>query len=176
MTKFKKGFDTMGFFDKLLAVGVASVVVCGIAKSIKESNEEKERKTIPCVYSDKLTEEDFCDIAVAAIKRIKKKITSFEVCGAVVFCTVESQTGLSKWDFRIDFNDYGEITGKYWIWSENEDSLIPKHIAQNMKKKIVDLLDSYDEGQTEPELCFSIEKNRTNTISQFMKQLLGFEK
>lgn len=60
--------------------------------------------------------------------------------GAKVYGSVRSQSGLTEWDFTIDFNDYGKISGAYWLWSENEDSLIPEYIAKEMQKKIDDIL------------------------------------
>ena len=52
--------------------------------------------------------------------------------GLIVSGSFRSQSGLTSCDFEIDFNDYGHITGKYWISSENPESSIPKHITQNI--------------------------------------------
>ena len=171
----------MGAFSKLFAVGLAGVAIRGIAKSLKENSEDKERRSIPCMFTDELTEEDFYAIAHRAIKKFKKNKVSLDVCGAVVYGTVESQTGLSEWEFSIDFNDYGEITGKYWIWAENDDSLIPEHIAENMEEEIVDILEEKnDETPTfffERELIKPVkEKESQKKIKEFTKQLLGFDK
>ena len=54
----------------------------------------------------------------------------------MVYGTVRTQSGLSEWDFKVDFNDYGHITGKYWLSSDNDDSNIPGHVADNMSTMI----------------------------------------
>ena len=47
---------------------------------------------------------------------------------------------------KIDFNDYGHITGRYWIVSENEDSNIPYYIAYNIKSVIKTVLMYREDG------------------------------
>ena len=67
------------------------------------------------------------------VKGIKIEVS---ISGPIVKGTVESQSGLSKWNFTVDFNNYGRISGKYWVKSENKDSSIPKHIAEKIKSEI----------------------------------------
>lgn len=134
----------MGIFSKLLTAGVAVGLTGLAAKSIhdthKENQKEKERQNTPCCFTVPLTEEHFEQIAIDASKTIKKKHISIEVYGAKIYGTVESQSGLSTWDFTIDFNDYGKITGDYWLWSENTDSKIPNHIAELISDTVIDIL------------------------------------
>lgn len=130
----------MGFLSKLFIAGVAGFAVKQIGNNLKEKAEETKRESIPCEFTEKLTEEQFENIAFNAIKRIKKKKIDIEVYGSKIYGTVESQSGLTEWDFTIDFNDYGSVTGTYWLWSENDDSLIPKHIAEDMQECIEDIL------------------------------------
>ena len=55
---------------------------------------------------------------------------------SVVHIRVESQTGNSTWNCRIDFNDHGKISGKYVISSDNDQSSIPEHVADKIADEI----------------------------------------
>ena len=130
----------MGFLSKLFMAGVAGFALKQIGNNLQEKAKENKRESIPCEFTEKLTEEQFENLAFNVIKRIKKKKIDIEVYGPKIYGTVESQSGLTEWDFTIDFNDYGSITGNYWLWSENDDSLIPKRIAEDMQKCIENIL------------------------------------
>lgn len=69
------------------------------------------------------------------IQRLNVKIS-----GPIIYGKVLSQSGNNVWKFELDFNDYGNITGKYWITSDNPDSEIPNNlgykISQIIKEKI----------------------------------------
>lgn len=65
-----------------------------------------------------------------------KRLNDIKIDEACVLGTVLSNSGLSEWKFKIDFNDRGEITGDYSLYCENEDSGIPIFIADKMKKMI----------------------------------------
>ena len=54
----------------------------------------------------------------------------------MIYCTVESQTGYSNWDFEVDFNNWGHVTSVYWKWTENLDANIPEHFAQMVSGEI----------------------------------------
>lgn len=126
----------MKILSKLLIASATGLVLKGISNVRKEHDEEKRRESIACKFTDELTEENFEDIAKRSVKKLRKKKITIEVYGAKVYGTVESQSGLTEWDFTIDFNDYGSVIGMYWIWSENDDSLIPQHIADTMQEEI----------------------------------------
>ncbi len=116
-----------------------------------DSNEYRKRMEIPCEFSDGITQTDFNSYVVESCKQITR-LTSLKVKGPFIQGTVLAQSGLSEWDFLIDFNDYGRITGKYWITSENEDSNIPNHIADKVKDKI---------------LCSGMEYRKTNPYKDY---------
>lgn len=130
----------MGIINKLLVAGVAGLVIKGISAARNAAEEEQRRQNTKCDFDAPLTEDMFKGIAIGAARKIKGKKIAISVEGPVVKGTVRSQSGLTTWCFTIDFNDYGEITGQYWIHSENDDSLIPKHIADTMQESITCLL------------------------------------
>lgn len=130
----------MGFLGKLLIAGISGLVIKGLHDIKKDSEKEQKRRNTPCVFTNELTEETFENIAFRSLRKLKKKKVLIEVYNAKVYGTVTSQTGLTEWDFTIDFNDYGKISGVYWLWSENDDSLIPRHIAEAIKAEIEKIL------------------------------------
>ena len=102
---------------------------------IKDTLKEAERKETPCNFDNGISKSEFYEIIekeCTAIKRIKE----FTVDGPVVRAKVSSQSGISEWRFKIDFNDYGKITGNYWISTKNQDSKIPETIAKQIKASI----------------------------------------
>lgn len=136
----------MGRLFNLLAVGLVGLGVSKLIKNNVEAREEEQRRrNSPCHFNDGISENDFRDIAMKAKKKIRR-IKEYSVDGPIVRGTVRSNSGISSWDFRIDFNDYGHITGKYWLTSENYDSGIPTAIADNICVGIREFLNSPNDG------------------------------
>ena len=116
------------FLVKTLIGGAAAV---GLGATIKAANkskqrrlqeqaEEERRRNTPCYFVDGISEKTFRRITKQTSKRFKRlKVT--EIDGAVIYITYYSQSGLSDYDAVIDFNDYGHITGRYWLSNENDD-------------------------------------------------------
>lgn len=118
----------------LFSLGVIAVGACIVYTAIdsrKEAAAEKERKSTKFILPEFLSEGEFEDIARNAAKRIKR-IKYVFIDGATVECSVVSMSKITSWSFTLDFNDYGKLTGKYWTFSENEDSKIPKAVADIM--------------------------------------------
>ncbi len=84
-----------------------------------------ERRKTPCFFRDGLSKDEFVEMAEIAGKQIKR-VKSVLVKNATVYCSVTSQSGLTDWDFSVDFNNWGHVTGTRWTWSENTDSDIPQ--------------------------------------------------
>ena len=134
-------------FLKKLGIGLLGAVGIGLlAKGVKESNEkelerarrEKERKNTPCSFSDGISYVEFVSIVERIAKPIKRLSVSID--GPIVYGTVRSQSGISTWNFTLDFNDWGHITGVYRAWSGNTDSDIPNRVGDQIKKEIEMLL------------------------------------
>lgn len=108
---------------------------------------EKKKKTeyiydissrkVPCSFNGGISEEDLYYFAQEAISNYTKREVEIKVNGPIVTGVVRSQSGQTVWLFSVDFNDYGRITGKFWIYSENSDSSIPYHVATNIEKQIL---------------------------------------
>ena len=129
----------MGFLSKALitaAVGAGAALLFKVSAEEKEKKaEEEKRKNTPCTFENGVTQEAFNMIVQKACKTVKR-VSKFSIEGPVVQCIVRSQSGISEWSFTIDFNDYGNITGNYWITNENTDSKIPSIIAERIKEDI----------------------------------------
>ena len=103
------------------------------ASSARERRETEKRRSFPCQFNEGVDRDAFENSAYKAGRMIKRVI-NISVDGPMVYGTVRSQSGISTWDFSLDFNDYGHITGNYWSWSENNDSDIPNRVASIMNQ------------------------------------------
>ena len=130
----------MGLLGKIIVgalVGAGALLAFkGSAEEKEKAEEEQKRKNTPCEFDDCITEADFNSYVQVACKSIKR-IANYSVEGPIIYATVRSQSGISDWNFSIDFNDYGKITWKYWIYNENSDSNIPSIIAERIKENII---------------------------------------
>lgn len=106
-----------------------------IKKHIDTKKYNSIRTNHPCVFDEKLTQEQFKNIVCITTAHIKR-IVSVQVTLAEIECTVRSQSGESEWSFSLDFNDWGHVSGNYWIWSENSDSSLPNSLGKMIQDKI----------------------------------------
>ncbi len=110
------------------------------------------RKNTPCRFSDGFSQQEFEELALQLGRKIKR-ITKIWVEGATVHCTVESLKHISQWNFSVDFNDWGHVTGTFWTQSGNHDSSIPHSfgmtlsgwIHQALREKDIHIRDMSDD-------------------------------
>ena len=126
----------MGILLNALGVCFGSIIaVAGIQKIKHNIEEENRRKNTVCRFDGDISKEEFY-VMVKRSKKGIKRITSLYADGTIVYGTVRSQSGLSDWGFSIDFNDYGKLTGAYWLSTDNNDSNIPKTVAKRIAEQI----------------------------------------
>ena len=119
---------------KVLALGaVAALTIASIVSSAKDWEKEERRKNTPCRFDDVMSESDFATIVRQTAKRYRR-ISDLEINGPVIKGTLHSQSGITKWPFTIDFNNYGHITGTYWINCKNSESNLPTSFADSIKE------------------------------------------
>ncbi len=157
----------MGFFSGLFLTGAAIGLTTMMAKNrranekaskefeewekelLRDMNrreeEDRKRRSIICKYDKIITRNVFEDIAFKCAKRIKR-ISDIKIGNGTVKATVSSQSGISEWEFVLDFNDYGKFTGSYWLERENFDSEIPERLGS----MIQDATDEYIKKHTLP--------------------------
>ena len=133
----------MGFLTTALLVGLAGA---GVVMLVKDSIKELDRKGTPCNFDNGISKDEFNEIVEKELKAIKR-INDFSINDTVIRARVRSQSGISEWRFTVDFNDYGKITGNYWLNSKNNDSQIPKSVAENIKKSIISVLNNHQSSE-----------------------------
>ena len=150
----------MGFFSNLMLLGLAGIGISKMRKNAKEEDarnrikeaenarkreEEEIRKNTPCFFEDGFSQLEFNDMVYRSGKNIKRLI-QLSTDGPVIYGTVESQSGISTWKFTVDFNNYGHVTGKYWLISENENSAIPSIIADRIRDSNKSFYSTYNDS------------------------------
>ena len=104
-------------------------------KILLQNEENDRRRKIKCSFDEGITKEEFSNIVSKVTKRIKR-IKNVSITETVICGSVESQSGISTWSFLIDFNDYGHLTGKHWVTSDNEESNIPYRVGDMIEQEI----------------------------------------
>ena len=108
-------------------------------KKRRKIDEENRRKNTVCYFNGSISRDEFYEMVELGRRGIRR-ITRLYADGPVVYGTVRSHSGISEWYFKIDFNDYGNITGNYWLSSDNYDSDIPNVVANRISQQINDRL------------------------------------
>ncbi len=121
----------MGWLNKMMDDMIRTTI-----KIHEMRKAERNRNNIPCNFNDGITYMEFQNIVNKSVKHVKR-IHELSIKGAKVYGEIRSQSGCSFWHFVIDFNDYGHLTGKYSLFSENSDSNIPNYIAENIKNLVL---------------------------------------
>lgn len=119
----------------MLGLGVA-LLGSAWRSARKEARETERRRRSKATFGGGVTYDDFVALVGAAAKRTPR-LEDVRIDGLDVTLQVRSNSGLSRWSATIDFNDYGRLTGKYWLTSENHDSVVPRHFAEEMQRQIV---------------------------------------
>lgn len=102
---------------------------------IVDSNEEVERKNTPCRFDEQLSYEDFQKLAIDVAKPIKRLFVTVD--RHFVYGEVRTVSGANSWSFKLDFNDFGKVTGNYWFaYRGNTDSTIPSSYAKQLSSAI----------------------------------------
>ncbi len=103
----------------------------------KKAQEEKRKSLSKTVFDGNISQDEFNSF-VQFIASKYDRIESVDIKTSVITVTVRSISGISDWCFAVDFNDYGQLTGKYYIlYSENTDSGIPEAFANRVRRAII---------------------------------------
>ena len=136
----------MGLLEWAFGAGYAGLLISISQKERKRKHQESVRRNTPCVFCDGFSEYEFEHLVKQVGQRIRR-ISDISVCGPIVYGVVQSQSGISEWNFTLDFNDYGHVTGKYWISSDNDDSGIPERLGDMIQSAINDYLSEDDSAE-----------------------------
>ena len=128
---------------RLLKALVAGAAGLGLLALLNQANKEeqakieenKRRMNTLCSFDGPISYDEFQSVVHSAAKTIRR-LKVMEIDGPIVRCSVRSSSGLSTWEFTLDFNDYGDITGKCWTSSDNEESTIPSVFAERIQEEL----------------------------------------
>lgn len=101
----------------------------------EEEIADNRRKNTPFNFDSGISSNEFVSIAERCAYTISA-ICSLKVVGPIVYCKVSATRGNGTWNFRIDFNDYGHLTGNWWTYYEGDDSEIPVRLANLISDEI----------------------------------------
>lgn len=121
----------MGVFDKVLTGDVVAAIGAAVVEIFRDS-QKSNRRNSPLCLDGRFSQNDFNDL-VAEVAQRTPRVINVVVTDLTAILHVKSNSGLSRWRAEVDFNDYGTLTGKYWLDTENSHSLIPKHFAEAVK-------------------------------------------
>ena len=112
---------------------VIGIVIALIVNPIQTAKKEKAANN-----RFNLSEGEFARIVMKAAKPIKR-LTVLSINGPIVCCRILTQSGINEWDFELDFNDHGRITGNYRfnrVDNENKNASIHISFAERIRSDI----------------------------------------
>jgi nitrate reductase NapE component len=177
--------EELGYLLLLFLIFIIECVLIYKPNSSENKKPIKEKiiKNVSKSYSYGISRELFEAIVMKSKRRIKR-LRNVSVNGTTVYGTVISQKGITEWNFQIDFNDCGHITGNYLLTSENGDSNIPERFANRISTIIQEHLETskYNVGSNimasdniNQEDEFDYEQNQDN-IMTMRQQVDSFKK
>lgn len=94
-----------------------------------------------CAFTLPLTQDVFQSIVASVIRRPEfRRISNYSIDGASIRGVVNSIHRNSTWTFNINFNQQGKINGNYYYSADNDNSALPKNLAETIRKEIVFIL------------------------------------
>ena len=126
----------MSFLGWVVGIGAVGFLLKA-GKETREAREiEEQRKNTRCSFLNGISVNEFKSMAIRSGKGIKR-ISKVSVEGPIVYGTVQSLSGKSEWHFKIDYNDFGHVTGRYLLSTDHEDSNIPNRLAEIIRSSIM---------------------------------------
>ena len=102
----------------------------------KKSKNKAARENTPFTFNQELTYDDFKAAVYESVESYDS-IINIEIEGPSATISVKRKTGIFLWYFKVNFNDYGLFTGKYWIERNNKKSKIPESVANRIVEKCI---------------------------------------
>lgn len=122
--------------------GFMHSILISIRQRIEEERERKRKEAERleyekvCHFCDGISQEEFDEIVHSVTRRIKR-IKKCWTDGSLVICNVYSQSHISVWQFWIEFNDHGRLSGDWTHWHrENTQSDMVESVADQISEAI----------------------------------------
>ena len=109
---------------------------------LEKKQDEELRQSLSIQFPEFLNQEEFNRIIHEESVKIIR-IKEVEISQALINFEVYSNSRISTWCFTLDYNDYGILTGKVRISSENSDSSIPENISLRISERLNDILKNH---------------------------------
>ena len=106
---------------------------------LEKKQDEELRQSLSIQFPEFLNQEEFNRIIHEESAKIIR-INEVEINQALINFEVYSNSRISTWFFTLDYNDYGILTGKVRISSENSDSSIPENVSLRISERLTDIL------------------------------------
>lgn len=119
----------------LMGAGAVALAAYGIVAGVRSSKETAKRRGTPVEWDPRFPRDAFLDVVNKTAQKLPRVYAS-GADGLIVTIHVKSNSGLTRWKAEVDFSDYGRLTGKYWITSENIQSPIPKALADAIMAEV----------------------------------------
>ena len=102
----------------------------------RKAKREREQYERVCHFTDGISQQEFDEIVHRVTNRIKR-IKECWTDGSKVVCNVYSQSYISVWQFWIEYNDHGRLTGDWITWHrENTQSDMAESVANRISEAI----------------------------------------
>ena len=121
----------------VIAAFIAGIVLTVLVFSKKRRKYYREY----CSFSDGVSRFQFENIIRTACSPIRR-LKIIDIDDAKVRCQVKSNSGLSSWEFTMDFNDNGHLTGQCVLSTDDDESIIPEMVSLYICNKIKSLLNN----------------------------------
>ena len=118
---------------------VAEIHSWNSQERLERKQDEELRQSLSIQFPEFLNQEEFNRIIHEETDKIIR-IKKVEISQALINLEVYSNSRISTWCFTLDYNDYGILTGKVRISSENTDSSIPENISLRISERLTDIL------------------------------------
>ena len=106
---------------------------------LEKKQDEELRQSLSIQFPEFLNQEEFNRIIHEETDKINR-FKKVEINQALINFEVYSNSRISTWCFTLDYNDYGILTEKVRISSENTDSSMPKNVSLRISERLNDIL------------------------------------
>ncbi|MFS9140521.1 hypothetical protein QM858_03110 [Streptococcus infantis] len=118
---------------------VAEIHSWNSQERLEKKQDEELRHSLSIQFPEFLNQEEFNRIIHEETDKINR-FKKVEINQALISFEVYSNSRISTWCFTLEYNDYGILTGKVRISSENSDSSIPENISLRISERLIEIL------------------------------------